>query len=99
MLFGRDLNLPADLMFSRPPDVTLASEEYIEKLLARGWRKCIIWLGKDLAWLLRRKRPDTTQELLDTICTKATKCGYGIRNVTKDSLRSCRPTRKVLTQS
>ncbi|GFV25637.1 retrovirus-related Pol polyprotein from transposon 412 [Trichonephila clavipes] len=46
MFFGRDLNLPADLMFSRPPDVTLASEEYIEKLLARGWKKCIIWLGK-----------------------------------------------------
>ncbi|GFW49334.1 retrovirus-related Pol polyprotein from transposon 412 [Trichonephila clavipes] len=35
MLFGRDLRLPADLLFSRPPDASLASEEYIEKLQAR----------------------------------------------------------------
>ncbi|GFV22538.1 hypothetical protein TNCV_1131301 [Trichonephila clavipes] len=32
MLFGRDLRLPADLLFSRPPDAPLAPEEYIEKL-------------------------------------------------------------------
>ncbi|PRD33191.1 UNVERIFIED_CONTAM: hypothetical protein NCL1_18189 [Trichonephila clavipes] len=37
----------------------------------------------------------TTQEQLDT---KETKCGYGIRNVAKDFLRSCRPTGKVLAQ-
>ncbi|GFU59985.1 retrovirus-related Pol polyprotein from transposon 412 [Trichonephila clavipes] len=35
MLFGRDLRLPADLLFSRPPDAPLAPEEYIEKLEAR----------------------------------------------------------------
>ncbi|GFW23154.1 retrovirus-related Pol polyprotein from transposon 412 [Trichonephila clavipes] len=35
VLFGRDLRLPADLLFSRPPDAPLASEEYIEKLQAR----------------------------------------------------------------
>ncbi|GFU01032.1 retrovirus-related Pol polyprotein from transposon 412 [Trichonephila clavipes] len=35
MLFGRDLRLPADLMFSRPPDAPLVSAEYIEKLQAR----------------------------------------------------------------
>ncbi|GFX83056.1 retrovirus-related Pol polyprotein from transposon 412 [Trichonephila clavipes] len=35
MLFGRDLNLRADLLFSRPPDAPLVPEEYIEKLLAR----------------------------------------------------------------
>ncbi|GFX93540.1 retrovirus-related Pol polyprotein from transposon 412 [Trichonephila clavipes] len=35
MLFGRDLRLPADLLFSRPPDAPLAPEEYIEKLQAR----------------------------------------------------------------
>ncbi|GFV50523.1 retrovirus-related Pol polyprotein from transposon 412 [Trichonephila clavipes] len=35
MLFGRDLRLPADLLFSRPPDTPLAPEEYIEKLQAR----------------------------------------------------------------
>ncbi|GFX12684.1 retrovirus-related Pol polyprotein from transposon 412 [Trichonephila clavipes] len=34
MLFGRDLRLPADLLFSRPPDAPLAHEEYIEKLQA-----------------------------------------------------------------
>ncbi|GFX28125.1 hypothetical protein TNCV_424521 [Trichonephila clavipes] len=35
MLFGCDLRLPADLLFSRPPDAPLAPEEYIEKLQAR----------------------------------------------------------------
>ncbi|GFW46348.1 retrovirus-related Pol polyprotein from transposon 412 [Trichonephila clavipes] len=35
MLFGRDLRLPADLLFSRPPDALLVPEEYIEKLQAR----------------------------------------------------------------
>ncbi|GFU77781.1 retrovirus-related Pol polyprotein from transposon 412 [Trichonephila clavipes] len=35
MLFGRDLRLPADLLFSRPPDAPLAPEEYIEKLQER----------------------------------------------------------------
>ncbi|GFX09382.1 retrovirus-related Pol polyprotein from transposon 412 [Trichonephila clavipes] len=35
MLFGRDLRLPADLLFSRPPDAPLAPEEYIEKLQVR----------------------------------------------------------------
>ncbi|GFV89713.1 retrovirus-related Pol polyprotein from transposon 412 [Trichonephila clavipes] len=34
MLFGRDLRLPADLLFSRPPDAPLEPEEYIEKLQA-----------------------------------------------------------------
>ncbi|GFY07281.1 retrovirus-related Pol polyprotein from transposon 412 [Trichonephila clavipes] len=35
MLFGRDLRLPADLLFSRPLDAPSAPEEYIEKLQAR----------------------------------------------------------------
>ncbi|GFX37250.1 retrovirus-related Pol polyprotein from transposon 412 [Trichonephila clavipes] len=35
MLFGSDLRLPADLLFSRPPDAPLAPEEYAEKLQAR----------------------------------------------------------------
>ncbi|GFU29204.1 retrovirus-related Pol polyprotein from transposon 412 [Trichonephila clavipes] len=35
MLFGRDLRLPADLLFSWPPDTPLEPEEYIEKLQAR----------------------------------------------------------------
>ncbi|KAF8786035.1 Retrovirus-related Pol polyprotein like [Argiope bruennichi] len=35
MLFGRDLRLPADLLFSRPPDAPLAPEEYVENLRTR----------------------------------------------------------------
>ncbi|GFU37552.1 retrovirus-related Pol polyprotein from transposon 412 [Trichonephila clavipes] len=35
MLFGRDLCLPADLLFSRPPDAPLGPGEYIEKLQAQ----------------------------------------------------------------
>ncbi|GFX05450.1 retrovirus-related Pol polyprotein from transposon 412 [Trichonephila clavipes] len=35
MLFGRDIRLPADLLFSRPPDASLAPEEYVEKLPVR----------------------------------------------------------------
>ncbi|GFW68333.1 retrovirus-related Pol polyprotein from transposon 412 [Trichonephila clavipes] len=35
MLFGRDLRLPVDLLFSGPLDAPLAPEEYIEKLQAR----------------------------------------------------------------
>ncbi|GFW39725.1 retrovirus-related Pol polyprotein from transposon 412 [Trichonephila clavipes] len=30
MLLGRDLHLPADLLFSRPSDAPLAPEEYVE---------------------------------------------------------------------
>ncbi|GFY21179.1 retrovirus-related Pol polyprotein from transposon 412 [Trichonephila clavipes] len=35
MLFGLDLRLPADLLFSQPPDAPLVPEEYIEKLQIR----------------------------------------------------------------
>ncbi|GFV40826.1 retrovirus-related Pol polyprotein from transposon 412 [Trichonephila clavipes] len=35
MLFGRDLRLPADVLFSRPPDAPLEPEEYVEKFQAR----------------------------------------------------------------
>ncbi|GFW90487.1 retrovirus-related Pol polyprotein from transposon 412 [Trichonephila clavipes] len=35
MHFRSELRLPADLLFSRPPDAPLAPEEYIEKLQAR----------------------------------------------------------------
>ncbi|GFW41768.1 retrovirus-related Pol polyprotein from transposon 412 [Trichonephila clavipes] len=34
MLFGRDLRLPADLLFSRPLDAPLQPEEYVKKLQA-----------------------------------------------------------------
>ncbi|GFW26834.1 uncharacterized protein TNCV_1376771 [Trichonephila clavipes] len=35
MLFGHDLRLPADFLFRGAPDASLASEEYMEKLLGR----------------------------------------------------------------
>ncbi|GFS58122.1 retrovirus-related Pol polyprotein from transposon 412 [Trichonephila clavipes] len=35
MLFGRDLRLPVDLLFIRPPDAPLVPEEYVEKLQVR----------------------------------------------------------------
>ncbi|GFV20569.1 retrovirus-related Pol polyprotein from transposon 412 [Trichonephila clavipes] len=35
MLFGRDLRLRADLLFSQPPDALFASEGYAEKLQVR----------------------------------------------------------------
>ncbi|GFT20142.1 retrovirus-related Pol polyprotein from transposon 412 [Trichonephila clavipes] len=54
MLFGRDIRLPADLLFGQPPDAPLAPDEYIEKLQRQRWRKCIIWVGKESAWLPRR---------------------------------------------
>ncbi|GFX53844.1 retrovirus-related Pol polyprotein from transposon 412 [Trichonephila clavipes] len=34
MLFGRDLRLPENILFRRPLDASLASEEYVEKLQA-----------------------------------------------------------------
>ncbi|GFV40061.1 retrovirus-related Pol polyprotein from transposon 412 [Trichonephila clavipes] len=54
MLFCRDHRLPADFLFSQPTDVPLAPEEYLEKLQAWGWRKYIIWLGKESTSLPRR---------------------------------------------
>ncbi|GFV80252.1 hypothetical protein TNCV_725541 [Trichonephila clavipes] len=95
MLFGRDLRLPVDLLFSQPPDAPLASEEYIEKLSLQARMEEIHHLTRER----RGMASDTTQKQPDTISTKATKCGYGIRNIANDSLRSCRPTGKVLTQS
>ncbi|GFS96219.1 hypothetical protein TNCV_1141851 [Trichonephila clavipes] len=53
MLFGRDFRLPADLLFSRPPDALLVPEEYVDKL-PYGWTKYIIWRGKESTWLLKR---------------------------------------------
>ncbi|GFX71862.1 retrovirus-related Pol polyprotein from transposon 412 [Trichonephila clavipes] len=35
MLYGRDLRLPEDLLFSQPSDFSLAPEVYIKKLQAR----------------------------------------------------------------
>ncbi|KAF8784306.1 Retrovirus-related Pol polyprotein like [Argiope bruennichi] len=46
MLFGRDLRLPADLLFSRPPDAPLAPEEYFENLRTR-WMEEVHHLARD----------------------------------------------------
>ncbi|GFX77639.1 retrovirus-related Pol polyprotein from transposon 412 [Trichonephila clavipes] len=35
MLFGRDLRLPCDLLFCRPPDTPSSPEEYVQNLQAR----------------------------------------------------------------
>ncbi|GFV21181.1 retrovirus-related Pol polyprotein from transposon 297 [Trichonephila clavipes] len=45
MLFGRDLRLPADLLFSQPPDA-LWRLRRISRNCRHGWRKYIIRLGK-----------------------------------------------------
>ncbi|GFW00520.1 retrovirus-related Pol polyprotein from transposon 412 [Trichonephila clavipes] len=98
MLFGRDLRLPADLLFSRPPDAPLAPEEHIEKLQVRM---------EEMHHLARERIGMASEKMKTRYDARAighdfhevTKCGYGIRNVAKDSLRSCRRTGKVFTQS
>ncbi|GFT40375.1 retrovirus-related Pol polyprotein from transposon 412 [Trichonephila clavipes] len=45
MLFGRNLRLPADLLFSRPLDVPLTPEEYVEKL--QVWMEEIHHLARE----------------------------------------------------
>ncbi|GFW79740.1 retrovirus-related Pol polyprotein from transposon 412 [Trichonephila clavipes] len=35
MLFGRDIRLPCDLLFGRPPDTPSSPEEYVQNLQAR----------------------------------------------------------------
>ncbi|GFY33068.1 retrovirus-related Pol polyprotein from transposon 297 [Trichonephila clavipes] len=99
MLFGRDLRLPADFLFSRPPDAPLVPEEYIEELQARTEE--MHHLAKERISMASEKMKSRYDARVqpDTTSTKVTKCGYGIRNVAKDSLRSCKRTGKVLTQS
>ncbi|GFV03878.1 retrovirus-related Pol polyprotein from transposon 412 [Trichonephila clavipes] len=53
MLFGRYLRLPADLLFSRPPDAALVPEEYIEKLQARMEEIHHLARERIGTWLLR----------------------------------------------
>ncbi|GFW78229.1 retrovirus-related Pol polyprotein from transposon 412 [Trichonephila clavipes] len=78
-------------------DAPLAPEEYIKKLQPRMEEmEEMHHLARERIGMASEKmKTRTTQEQLDT---KATKCGYGIRNVAKDFLRSCRPTGKVLAQ-
>ncbi|GFX19507.1 retrovirus-related Pol polyprotein from transposon 412 [Trichonephila clavipes] len=53
MLFRRDLRLPADLLFSRPPDAPLAPEEYIEKLQA--WMEEMHQLARERIGMASKK--------------------------------------------
>ncbi|GFX83964.1 retrovirus-related Pol polyprotein from transposon 412 [Trichonephila clavipes] len=43
MLFGRDLRLPCDLLYGRPPDTPSSPEEYVQNLQAR-FKMYTIWL-------------------------------------------------------
>ncbi|GFV08795.1 retrovirus-related Pol polyprotein from transposon 412 [Trichonephila clavipes] len=56
MLVGRDIRMPEDLLFSRPPDAPLAPEEYVEILQA--------WM--DEAYHLARKRISMASEKMKT---------------------------------
>ncbi|GFU93880.1 hypothetical protein TNCV_1661041 [Trichonephila clavipes] len=42
--FGRDLRLPCDLLFGRPPDTPSSPEEYVQNLQARFERCTQFWL-------------------------------------------------------
>ncbi|GFW99281.1 hypothetical protein TNCV_3981061 [Trichonephila clavipes] len=89
-IFRRDLNLPADFLFSQPPDAPLALEEYFEKLGAMMEEMHNLSRNRtDIA--SEKMRTDTMQEQRDTTFLKAAQCVYGIRNVKKDSLRRCKP--------
>ncbi|GFV62925.1 retrovirus-related Pol polyprotein from transposon 412 [Trichonephila clavipes] len=99
MLFGRDLRLPADLLFSRPPDAPLAPEEYIKKLETRmekinhTARERIGIASKKMKIQYDARATGHYFHEGDKVWVWNPKCH------TKDSLRSCRSTGKVITQS
>ncbi|GFX31609.1 hypothetical protein TNCV_688571 [Trichonephila clavipes] len=97
MLFGRDLRLLADLLFSRPPDAPLVLEEYIEKLQSR--MEEMHHLARERIGMASEKMKTQYDASNQTRLPRRRQCGYGIRNIAKDSRRSCRQTGKVLTQS
>ncbi|GFX74374.1 retrovirus-related Pol polyprotein from transposon 412 [Trichonephila clavipes] len=63
MLFGRDLRLSSDLVFSRPPDAPFALEEYIEKLQA--------WM-KEMHHLARKRIGMASEEMKTRYDARAT---------------------------
>ncbi|GFX71476.1 hypothetical protein TNCV_2694641 [Trichonephila clavipes] len=67
-------------MISRPPDAPLAPEEYIKKLQAR--MEEMHHLARERIGMASEKMKTryAAREQPDTTSTKATKCGYGIRN-------------------
>ncbi|GFV34100.1 hypothetical protein TNCV_3630651 [Trichonephila clavipes] len=75
-----------DFLCSRPPYSPLVPEEYIEKLQA--WMEEMHHLTSKIIAMASEKRKTRydAREQLDRTSTKATKCGYGIQIVAKDSL-------------
>ncbi|GFX74676.1 apical endosomal glycoprotein [Trichonephila clavipes] len=98
MLFRRDLHLPADLLFSRPPYALLAPEEYVEILQAQR---------EEIHHLAREKIGLASEKMKTRKDARATGHDFHERDklwlwnpkLRKGSLRSCRPTGKVIAQS
>ncbi|GFT38012.1 retrovirus-related Pol polyprotein from transposon 412 [Trichonephila clavipes] len=94
MLFGRDVSLPADLLFSRPPDAPLEPEERIDKLQA--------WM-EEMHHLARERIGMASEKMMTRYDARATKHDFHEVDKVwlwnpkrrKYSLRSCRPTGKV----
>ncbi|GFY22527.1 hypothetical protein TNCV_2177881 [Trichonephila clavipes] len=63
MLFGRDLRLPCDLLFGRPPDTPSSPEEYVQNLQARF---------EDVRNLARERINLRTEKMKTRYDTKAT---------------------------
>ncbi|GFT63338.1 retrovirus-related Pol polyprotein from transposon 412 [Trichonephila clavipes] len=63
MLFGRDLRLPCDLLFGRPPVTHSSPEEYVQNLQARF---------EDVHNLARERINLRTEKMLTRYDTKAT---------------------------
>ncbi|GFT74516.1 retrovirus-related Pol polyprotein from transposon 412 [Trichonephila clavipes] len=63
MLFGRDLRLPCDLLFGRPPDTPSSPEEYVQNLQARF---------EDVHHLTRERINLRTEKMKTRYDTKAT---------------------------
>ncbi|GFX30620.1 retrovirus-related Pol polyprotein from transposon 412 [Trichonephila clavipes] len=63
MLFGRDLRLPCDLLFGRPPDTASSPEEYVQNLQTRF---------EDVHHLARERINLRTEKMKTRYDTKAT---------------------------
>ncbi|KAG8194787.1 hypothetical protein JTE90_017228 [Oedothorax gibbosus] len=93
MLMGRELRLPCDLLFGRPPDDPSSPVEYLEDLKARL---------EDVHLFARERIDINTSRMKTRYDAKshepafkiATRSGFGIRSVVKVFLQSCRPSGK-----
>ncbi|GFW62307.1 retrotransposable element Tf2 protein type 2 [Trichonephila clavipes] len=100
MLFGRNLRLPADLLFSRPPDAPLAPEEYIDIFQAR--MEEIHQLARErigMASENMKTRFDTGATLHDYFHEGDKVWLWNTKHRAKDSLRTYSRTGRILTQS